>query len=177
MAIACFLMLYAPMVVLVLYSFNAGTSIAIWEGFSWRWYEAAWQERTDHRRRRRGPLIVAVSAPRLSRPASPPSPALATTRTRKFRGQTAVFALINQPLMVPEIVTAVAHPDLLCHHQGGDGLHRAGLPDHGPRGVLRPVRLSSDPGAAGRHGSVTMNRPPPTSMPRPGRRSGGSRCR
>ncbi|MDF1728591.1 MAG: ABC transporter permease, partial [Sulfitobacter sp.] len=31
-----------------------------------------------------------------------------TTRTRSFRGQTAVFAMINQPLMVPEIVTAVA---------------------------------------------------------------------
>ena len=34
--------------------------------------------------------------------------ALATTRTAKFRGYTAVFAMINQPLMVPEIVTAVA---------------------------------------------------------------------
>ena len=34
--------------------------------------------------------------------------ALATTRVKKYRGQTTVFALINQPLMVPEIVTAVA---------------------------------------------------------------------
>ncbi|MFP3422051.1 hypothetical protein R0K19_22030, partial [Bacillus sp. SIMBA_161] len=34
--------------------------------------------------------------------------ALATTRTRKFKGQAAVFAMINQPLMVPEIVTATA---------------------------------------------------------------------
>ncbi len=29
-------------------------------------------------------------------------------RTRPWRGQTVVFALVNQPLMVPEIVTAVA---------------------------------------------------------------------
>ena len=34
--------------------------------------------------------------------------ALATTRVRRFRGYSAVFAAINQPLMVPEIVTAVA---------------------------------------------------------------------
>jgi spermidine/putrescine transport system permease protein len=34
--------------------------------------------------------------------------ALGTTRTRPFRGLTAIYAMINQPLMVPEIVTAVA---------------------------------------------------------------------
>ncbi len=34
--------------------------------------------------------------------------ALATTRTRPFRGLTAIYAAINPPLMVPEIVTAVA---------------------------------------------------------------------
>jgi spermidine/putrescine transport system permease protein len=34
--------------------------------------------------------------------------ALATTRTRRFPGRTMIYALINQPLMVPEIVTAVA---------------------------------------------------------------------
>ena len=41
-AIFCFILLYLPIVTLVVYSFNAGTSIAIWEGFSWRWYQAAW---------------------------------------------------------------------------------------------------------------------------------------
>ena len=106
MAIACFLMLYAPIVVLVLYSFNAGTSIAIWEGFSWRWYEAAWQNEqiTDAATRS---LIVASCATIVATSVATLA-GLATTRTRKFRGQTAVFALINQPLMVPEIVTAVA---------------------------------------------------------------------
>jgi spermidine/putrescine transport system permease protein len=34
--------------------------------------------------------------------------ALATTRTRAYRGMTAAYLVINQPLMVPEIVTAVA---------------------------------------------------------------------
>lgn len=34
--------------------------------------------------------------------------ALATTRTKPYRGMTLKYAFINQPLMVPEIVTAVA---------------------------------------------------------------------
>ena len=41
-AIAVFLALYAPIAMLVVYSFNAGDSIAIWEGTSLRWYERAW---------------------------------------------------------------------------------------------------------------------------------------
>ena len=46
-AAVCFVLLYAPIATLIFYSFNAGTSIAIWEGFSWRWYEAAWNNRAD----------------------------------------------------------------------------------------------------------------------------------
>ncbi|EYD72910.1 Spermidine Putrescine ABC transporter permease component potC [Rubellimicrobium mesophilum DSM 19309] len=34
--------------------------------------------------------------------------ALGTARQGRFRGRTAIYALINQPLMVPEIVTAVS---------------------------------------------------------------------
>jgi spermidine/putrescine transport system permease protein len=33
---------------------------------------------------------------------------LGTTRRRAFKGQTFIYVMINQPLMVPEIVTAVA---------------------------------------------------------------------
>ena len=34
--------------------------------------------------------------------------ALGTTRRRHFKGQTFIYVVINQPLMVPEVVTAVA---------------------------------------------------------------------
>jgi spermidine/putrescine transport system permease protein len=43
MAVLCFLMLYAPIFILVGYSFNAGSSLALWEGFSFQWYYSAWQ--------------------------------------------------------------------------------------------------------------------------------------
>ena len=105
-AITCFVILYGPIVLLVIYSFNAGTSIAIWEGFSWRWYVSAWQNEQVKDAALRS-LIVASCASFFATFAATLA-GLATTRTRKYRGFTAVFALINQPLMVPEIVTAVA---------------------------------------------------------------------
>ena len=105
-ALCCFVLLYTPILILVFYSFNAGTSIAIWEGFSWRWYEAAWQnERVVDASITS--LKIAASAAFLATVCATLA-ALATTRTEPYRGITAIYAAINQPLMVPEIVTAVA---------------------------------------------------------------------
>jgi len=102
----CFLMLYAPIATLIFFSFNAGTSIAIWEGFSWRWYEAAWNNEQIKEVSLRSLLIASVAATIATIAAT--MAALATTRKKAFRGMTPVYALINAPLMVPEIVTAVA---------------------------------------------------------------------
>jgi spermidine/putrescine transport system permease protein len=105
-AIACFVILYLPIILLVVYSFNAGTSVAIWEGFSWRWYQSAWQNDQVQAATIRS-LVVASWATVIATTCAVLA-ALATTRQGSFRGYTFVFALINQPLMVPEIVTAVA---------------------------------------------------------------------
>ena len=105
-AVACFVLLYLPILLLVAYSFNSGSSIAIWEGFSWRWYQSAWENELVQEATVRS-LIIAVWASLISTTVAVLA-ALATTRTCKFKGQGAVFAMINQPLMVPEIVTAVA---------------------------------------------------------------------
>jgi spermidine/putrescine transport system permease protein len=99
-------MLYLPIILLVIYSFNAGDSIAIWEGFSLQWYVSAWGNQQVQDATVRS-LIIALWAAGISTTVAVMA-ALATTRTRPFKGQTAVFGLINQPLMVPEIVTAVA---------------------------------------------------------------------
>jgi spermidine/putrescine transport system permease protein len=104
-ATICFVLLYAPIATLVVYSFNAGTSIAIWEGFSLRWYyQAAGNEQVQEAAMRSLQIasIAAVIATVVATMA-----ALATTRVRRFRGETAVYAFINTPLMVPEIVTAI----------------------------------------------------------------------
>lgn len=105
-ALICFLMLYAPILTLVIYSFNAGNSIALWEGFSWRWYVAAWENELVQDAAIRS-LVVAACASFFATVLATMA-ALGTTRTRPYRGLTATYAMINQPLMVPEIVTAVA---------------------------------------------------------------------
>jgi len=105
-ALSCFVLLYLPIILLVAYSFNAGDSIAIWEGFSWRWYASAWDNEQVKEATLRS-VVLACSASLIATTAAVLA-ALATTRTKAWRGQTLVFALINQPLMVPEIVTAVA---------------------------------------------------------------------
>jgi spermidine/putrescine transport system permease protein len=105
-AVACFVMLYAPMLTLVIYSFNAGESIAVWNGFSWRWYEAAIHNREIQEATVRS-LQVAGFATVVATVVATMA-ALATTRAPAFRGMALVYGVINQPLMVPEIVTAVA---------------------------------------------------------------------
>ena len=105
-AAVCFFALYMPLAPLVAYSFNAGTSIALWEGFSFRWYAAAWENELVQGAAIRS-LIIATCASVFATILATMA-ALGTTRTRRYPGQTTIYALINQPLMVPEIVTAVA---------------------------------------------------------------------
>ena len=105
-AVLCFVMLYLPIATLVVYSFNAGSSMAIWEGFSWRWYESAWNNSQVIEASLRSLTIASIAA--LISTIVATMAAIATTRTRQFRGLTFIYAIINQPLMVPEIVTGIA---------------------------------------------------------------------
>lgn len=105
-AIACFVALYAPIIVLVIFSFSAAENVSVWSGFTLDWYAKAAQNQqvVD------ATLLsvkIALSAAILSTAAATLA-ALATTRTDGYRGLTAKYAFINLPLMVPEIVTAVA---------------------------------------------------------------------
>ncbi len=101
-----FVLLYLPILTLVVYSFNDGASMAIWEGFSLRWYEAAFANATVREVSIRS-LWLAVTAAGIATVLATMA-ALATTRGGRFPGQTMIYALINQPLMVPEIVTGIA---------------------------------------------------------------------
>ena len=40
-----FLFLYAPILLMIIFSFNAGNSSVVWQGFSLRWYEELFQDR------------------------------------------------------------------------------------------------------------------------------------
>ncbi len=105
-AMVVFVALYAPILTLVVYSFNKGLSPADWQGFSLQWYAVAWQN-DQVKLATLNSLQIALAAAVIST-ALATLAALGTTRRAEYRGQTFIYAMINQPLMVPEIVTAVA---------------------------------------------------------------------
>ena len=38
----CFAFLYLPIIILVIYSFNASKLVTVWGGFSLQWYRSLW---------------------------------------------------------------------------------------------------------------------------------------
>ncbi len=100
------LFLYAPIAVLIVFSFNDNRSVVRWTEFSLRWYAAA-LENDDIRRSAMISLQVAFTATVFATTIATMA-ALATTRGGRYTGRSAAIALINQPLMIPEIVTAIA---------------------------------------------------------------------
>jgi spermidine/putrescine transport system permease protein len=105
-AAICFVALYMPIVVLVIYAFNAANSTSTWGGFSLHWFETGWNNAAVIEASLRSLRIGATAAILATVVAT--MAALATTRTRPYPGLTLKYAFINQPLMVPEIVTGVA---------------------------------------------------------------------
>ncbi|HVO02469.1 MAG TPA: ABC transporter permease [Candidatus Cybelea sp.] len=106
LAWVCVVGLYAPIVVLITYSFNANPSVTIWTGFSWQWYATALAN-DEIKNAALLSLRVAVTASTIATVFATMA-ALATTRVPSYRGLTLIYAVINQPLMVPEIVTGIA---------------------------------------------------------------------
>ncbi len=106
---ACLFMLYAPLIVVMVYSFNDSNSITIWGGLSLRWYgDVFWgPEAEKFKVAALNSIVIAVSAAVVST-AIATSAATALLRAGRFRGKSLSFILVNMPLMVPEIVTAVA---------------------------------------------------------------------
>jgi spermidine/putrescine transport system permease protein len=105
-AIAVFVLLYLPIVTLVAYSFNGGESVAVWGGFSLDWYGRAWANDTVKAAALRS-LVIAASASAIATVLATLA-AIGIVRNRRMRGRSLAYMAINQPLMVPEIVTAVA---------------------------------------------------------------------
>lgn len=99
------LFLYAPLLVIVVYSFNGGRQATIWEGFSLDWYFKVFQNR-DIGVALSNSLIVAVASMILATLLAVTA-ALSLRHARTGGGKIAL-GLILMPLVVPEIVVAVA---------------------------------------------------------------------
>ena len=108
-AALCLILLYAPLVVIAVYSFNASKSITLWEGVSLIWYIDVFTgpENQKFRLATFHSFTIAVIAATVATTIA----TLAATgllRGGRFRFRTVSLGLVALPLLVPEIVTAVA---------------------------------------------------------------------
>ena len=104
-AMGCLILLYAPMIVVAVYSFNATRSVTHWGGFSFSWYAKVFAN-PDIQSAAINSLIIAFAAATLSTIIAVLA-ALAIVRGAPFRGRGVAYTLVNLPLMVPEIISAV----------------------------------------------------------------------
>jgi putrescine transport system permease protein len=98
--------LYLPIVVLVIYSFNASRLVGVWGGWSIRWYaellsdqamqDAAWVSLSIA-------FLSACAATVLGTLA-----AIALVRGGRFRGRLLFSGLVYAPLVMPEVITGLA---------------------------------------------------------------------
>jgi len=105
----CLVILYAPLVVVTIYSFNASQSLTNWEGVSLRWYADVFTgpESAKFKTAAKNSFIIAIIAA-ITATTIATLAATGMVRGGKFRFRTLSFGLISLPLMVPEIVLAVA---------------------------------------------------------------------
>ncbi len=104
-SVTCAVFLYAPILFLTVYSFNDGRSVSQWSGFSLRWYVAVMNNDNIQSAALNSLVIAAIAASAATVLAL--GAAIAMTNNR-FRGEELAYATLTFPLMVPEIVTAVA---------------------------------------------------------------------
>ncbi|MEO9516830.1 MAG: ABC transporter permease subunit [Paracoccaceae bacterium] len=101
-----FVFLYLPILILVVYSFNASKLVSVWAGFSTRWYgelftnegmlDAAWVTL-------RVALISSTIATVLGTMA-----AIVLVRQGRFWGRTLFSGMIYAPLVMPEVITGLS---------------------------------------------------------------------
>ena len=101
-----FVFLYLPIVVLVFYSFNSNRMVMTWGGFGIDWYVKAFQN--DGIQKAVWNTLIVATVSTIFATAIATIGALVLARGGNFRGKTLSLGLITLPLMVPEIVTAVA---------------------------------------------------------------------
>ena len=105
----CLFLLYAPLIIVMIYSFNDSVSITKWGGLSLRWYSDVFfgPEAPKFQTAAFNSLTIAIIAATVSTSIATLA-ATAMIRAGNFKGRSFGFVLINLPIMVPEIVTAVA---------------------------------------------------------------------
>jgi putrescine transport system permease protein len=98
--------LYLPILILIVYSFNASRLVTVWGGFSTQWYgallenqpliDAAWVTV-------RVAFVTAIVATVLGTMA-----AISLTRYGRFRGRALFTGMVYAPMVMPEVITGLS---------------------------------------------------------------------
>ena len=98
--------LYIPILILVIYSFNASRLVTVWAGFSTKWYvelfqdqqllDAAWMSLKIAFLTACMSLVMGMLA------------SLALVRLGRFRGKMSFAGMITAPLVMPEVITGLS---------------------------------------------------------------------
>ncbi|KOF56074.1 ABC transporter permease [Clostridium sp. DMHC 10] len=100
-----YLVLYAPIIILIVYSFNDSKVNAVWKGFTMKWY---YQLASD------GDILIALKNSLLVAFASTLISTTIGTLAAvgmykyKFKGKTALDGLLYVPIIIPEIVMGIS---------------------------------------------------------------------
>lgn len=100
------LFLYLPILLLVIYSFNASKLVTVWGGFSTKWYVELWQNQ--------GLLDAAWVTARVGLLSATIATVLGTlaavtlNRFKRFKGRILFTGMVYAPLVMPEVITGLS---------------------------------------------------------------------
>ena len=100
------LFIYLPMLIMVIYSFNASKLVTVWGGWSMKWYFGLLNNSQligSVLRSLEVALYTAVAATALGTLA-----AFVLTRVTRFKGRTLFGGLVTAPLVMPEVITGLS---------------------------------------------------------------------
>lgn len=98
--------LYLPIVILVIYSFNASRLVTVWGGFSTRWYAELLHDDALLEAASVSLRVAALSATAATVLGT--LAAIALVRFGLFRGRLVLAALIYAPIVMPEVITGLS---------------------------------------------------------------------
>jgi len=101
-----YLFLYAPIIALIVYSFNKSKLVTVWGGWSLKWYSALWENDQiidAALLSLKIALISATIAVVLGTMAG-----LVLARFGPFRGKTILAGWVTAPLVMPEVITGLS---------------------------------------------------------------------
>ena len=104
--VAVYFFLYAPLVFLVVFSFNSTRQDGVFTGFSWRWYSALWADT-----RLVEGFLLSLKVALLTASLSAILGAMAAfvlVRYERFRGRPLFIGLVNAPLVMPEVIIGLS---------------------------------------------------------------------